>query len=102
MPPTLLVVSFLVYLLVDLAPGDPAATLAGPAATRQEVEQVRHDYHLDDPLPVRYARWLGNAVQGDLGESYYTKQPVSSAIAQKLPINLSIALVAFAMTVVGG
>ncbi|MBW8825989.1 MAG: ABC transporter permease [Acidobacteria bacterium] len=101
MLPIMLVVSFSTYALVDLSPTNVAAVLAGDQATPANIARVRAELHLDDPLPVRYGRWLAHAVHGDLGKSYFTNQPVKDAITQKLPINLSIAAVALAMTVLG-
>ena len=67
-PLILLVISFLVFTLVDLAPVDPAVAMAGNNPDPELIAQLRIDLHLNDPLPVRYLRWLGNAVQGDLGD----------------------------------
>ena len=69
--PTLLVVTFGVFLLVQLLPSDPAVVAAGgESATPQAIEQAREDLHLNDPLLSQYWRWLTGAVQGDLGDSY--------------------------------
>jgi peptide/nickel transport system permease protein len=87
-PLILVAVSFLVFALVDLAPA--------------LVAQLRHQLRLDDPMPVRYVRWLGNALHGDLGNSFFTRQPVGKTVWHLLPINLSMTLVAMVMIVVGG
>jgi peptide/nickel transport system permease protein len=100
--PILLILSFLVFVLVDLAPGDPAVQLAGADPDPATVEAIRSELRLDDPLPVRYTRWLGNAVQGDFGKSILTKRAVSTTIAQRLPITLSIGFVALVMSIVFG
>ncbi len=88
---TLLAVSFLTFLLTSLLPGDPAEQILGPqSATPERLAAVRADLRLDDPLPVRYVRWLGDAVTGDLGRSYRTGQEVSVAISERLPVTLQI------------
>jgi peptide/nickel transport system permease protein len=100
--PILLILSFLVFVLVDLAPGDPAVQLAGENPTPELIRSIRAELHLDDPLPVRYVRWLGGAVHGDFGKSILTQQDVRATIFSKVPITLSIGLVAMAMSVVLG
>jgi peptide/nickel transport system permease protein len=96
--PTLLVVSFLVFFLLDFSNVDPARVLAGPTAPDEQVVQLRQDLGLDDPVFVRYVRWLGKATHGDLGKSYYTGQSVSDAMAQRVPVTVSLALVALLLT----
>src|ERR1700730_9011096 len=96
--PLLLLVSLFVFLLVDLAPGDPAASLAGENATPARIAQVRHELHLNDPVVVRYTRWVGHAVHGDLGTSLQTQQNVRSLISEKLAVTASIAGLALIFT----
>jgi len=67
--PVLFGVSLLVFGVMRLAPGDPAAIMLGAQATREDVERLHRELGLDRPLPVQYARWLGRVVQGDLGRS---------------------------------
>jgi peptide/nickel transport system permease protein len=67
--PVLFGVSLLVFGVLHLAPGDPAAIMLGAQATREDVERLRHDLGLDQPLPAQYARWLGHVLRGDLGRS---------------------------------
>ncbi len=75
---TLLAITFLTFLMVALLPGDPVDTILGTGPREPEqVEQIRDDLNLDDPFLVRYFAWLGDAVTGDLGDSYITDQPVS-------------------------
>lgn len=91
--PLMLIVSFLVFSLVLFLPGDPAASIAGGAdASPTEIQAVRDQLGLDDPLLVQYGRWLKGAVQGDLGESLYTGRSVSDEIGQRFPITFSVAL----------
>ncbi len=75
--PTLLLVSVFVFGLQKLLPGDPVLTMAGEERDPKVLEFLRAKYHLDEPWPVQYARWLGDAVQGDLGQSLRTDQPVA-------------------------
>ena len=97
--PVLLLVSFLTYVMLDLLPGDPALQILGTGgATPEAIAAVREDLRLDDPLPVRYLGWLGDAVQGDLGRSYQTRQEVTDAIRERLPVTLEIAGVAVLMS----
>ncbi len=90
--PVLFVVSCVVFLILRLAPGDPAAVIAGNSATNAEIEQIRQSLGLDRSLPVQYGIWLGKAVQGDLGHSYFLNKPVSELIAQRLEPTASLAL----------
>ena len=101
--PTLLLVSVLVFGLQQLMPGDPALVLAGEeGANPQVLAQIRAELLLDRPLPVQYAHWLGRLVQGDLGYSWRTRQPVSALVAAKLPVTLQLGVMAFAFAVLIG
>ncbi len=100
--PLLLVVSFAVFLLVGLAPGDPAARLAGENATPERIEQVRRALNLDAPLLVRYGYWLADLARGDLGRSLATSEPVIDLMARRVPITLSLTAVALAISIVLG
>jgi peptide/nickel transport system permease protein len=89
--PQLIVVLFAVTLLTFLSLnllGDPLKAILGPQyADRQLREQVRQDLNLDDPVPVRYVEWLGNAATGDLGRSYNTRESVSSILSDRIPVS---------------
>lgn len=90
--PTLLVVSFAVFSLQQLLPGDPAVTLAGgTSASAEVVEQIRAEYHFDDPFFVQYGRWLRGAVQLDFGESVASGRSVAHEIFSRLPMTFSLA-----------
>ncbi len=89
--PVLLVVSIVVFLILRLAPGDPAAVIAGNSATSQEIEQVRKQLGLDQPLVVQYGIWVGKVLQGDLGYSFYLNKPVTALIAQRIEPTLALA-----------
>lgn len=93
---TLFAVSLLTFLLGSLLPGDPVNAILPPDAPRdaETVERIRTELGLDDPLPVRYMNWLGDAVRGDLGYSYITDQPVWDTIVQRLPVTFELAILA--------
>ena len=93
--PTLLLVSMLIFGLQQLLPGDPAKILAGEDQDPTVVAYLRTRLHLDEPLPLRYAYWVGGVLRGDLGESVRTQQPVRELILQKLPVTVELALLAF-------
>ena len=89
--PTLLIVTFGVFSLVTLVPGDAATTLAGGEnATPEKIEEVREELGLNDPLIVQYGRWLGGALVLDFGESLSTGESVTGEIMHRLPVTLSV------------
>jgi peptide/nickel transport system permease protein len=100
--PTLLLVSMLIFGLQQLLPGDPAKILAGEDQDPAVVAYLHKKLHLDEPLPVRYAYWMGGVMQGDLGESLRNQQPVLTLIAQKLPVTLELAVMAMTIALVIG
>ena len=87
---TVSVVSFTVLRLS----ADLAQALAGEGASSEQVEQIRISYGLDRPLALQYLDWLGNIIRGDLGESYYFKQPVSALILERVPVTFTVATLA--------
>lgn len=98
--PVLLIVTFVVFGLVLLIPGDPAVTIAGPDATTEQVAAVRERLGLNDPVPVQYWNWLVAAVQGDLGTSLFTSRPVATSIADSLPITMALTAAAVVVSLV--
>jgi peptide/nickel transport system permease protein len=90
--PVLFVVSCVVFLILRLAPGDPAAVIAGNSATTADIEQIRARLGLDRSLPVQFGIWLGRVLQGDLGYSYFLNKPVTELIAQRLEPTASLAI----------
>ena len=92
MLPVLLVVSLLVFFMLRLAPGDPAAVIAGNNATSEDIANIRAHMGLDKPIAVQYVLWLGQVLQGDLGYSYYLSKPVTALVAQRVEPTLSLAL----------
>jgi len=87
----LLVVSMAAFLLLELIPGDPLATLLPEGATPEVRAQVEAAYGLDQPLWRRYLEWLGGALQGDLGRSLQSQVPVTDAIFERLPVTVELA-----------
>lgn len=87
-------VTLLTFLLVNVLPGDVAYDIAGQDASEEEVQAIRADLGLDDPVLVRYARWLGAFVIGDWGRSYRTDEKVTDAIFSRFPVSLELMLVA--------
>lgn len=100
--PTILLISVFVFALQKLLPGDPLLVLAGEERDPEVLEFLREKYRLNDPIPVQYLTWVGNALQGDLGTSFRTNQPVTELIAQKLPVTLQLALMSLIFAVVIG
>ena len=100
--PTVLVVTFLVFVLLEVAPGDAADSLAGEFPSPQLVESIRQELRLDQPFLTRYLSWLGDAVRGDLGTSYLSNKPVTEIIGERLPVTLSLGLVSLVMATVAG
>ena len=93
---TLFAGSLLTFLLVEQLPGDPVIALLGPEGLYDwdTVERIREELKLNDPTLVRYGRWVGDVLQGDLGKSYITDQPVADAIRDRVPVTLELALLA--------
>src|SRR4051812_36048358 len=92
--PTLFFVSVLIFGLQQLPPGDPALAMAGEERGPAVIAFLREKYHLDQPLPVRYALWIEGVLRGDLGESIRIKRPVLELIKEKLPVTGQLALMA--------
>ncbi|GEL21953.1 peptide ABC transporter [Pseudonocardia sulfidoxydans NBRC 16205] len=90
----LIAVTFLSFVVIDLLPGDAAVVVAGDNATPAQVAQVRADLGLDRPMLVRYVDWLGGVVTGDLGRSFRTGQPVTEALAQRIPVTFELTIIA--------
>src|ERR1700760_46528 len=88
--PVMLIVAFFVFSLLYLAPGDPAAIIAGDQATPADVERIRASLGLDRPFVVRFGEWLWQIIHGDLGTSIFTNLPVSHMIAQRIEPTTSL------------
>ncbi|MBM3694794.1 MAG: ABC transporter permease [Actinobacteria bacterium] len=94
--------TFLIFVMVWAIPGDPIRALAGDRFLPEQVRQeLRDRYHLDDPLPVQYGKYMGGVFQGDFGDDFRGR-PVTDLLAQRLPITVRLALLAFGFEVVLG
>ena len=92
----------LTFVLLRLAPGDPATFLLPPAATAADAAQLRTTLGLDRPVGVQYARWLGNTLRGDLGTSFADRRPVTAILADALPVSLGLGALSLALSFVVG
>jgi ABC-type dipeptide/oligopeptide/nickel transport system permease component len=93
--PVLLGVSVIVFLMITLTPGDPVEIMLGDQKVTPEQEAaLRHDMGLDRPLLERFGVFLGNALQGDFGRSFFHRRPVGEVIAERLPATIELSLVA--------
>jgi peptide/nickel transport system permease protein len=97
--PVLLVVAVAVFLILRLTPGDPAAVIAGDSATTEQIEQIRVSLGLDKSIPVQFGIWSGNALRGDLGESFFFKKKVAELIGQRIEPTLALALCTIVLAV---
>ena len=96
---TLLIITMVCFLLTRLS-ADPMAQYANkPGLTQEDKQRIRINLGLDQPMPVQYVRWLSLAVQGDLGNSFFSRQPVALMISQRLPMTLILMLTAQIVTV---
>jgi peptide/nickel transport system permease protein len=87
---TLLATAVLTFLLMNVVPGDPARMIAGPKASPEVLQQVRQNYHLNDPVLKRLGFYLLRLAHGDLGRSFLTDQPVSEAILTRFPVTAAL------------
>jgi peptide/nickel transport system permease protein len=98
--PVMAVVAVIVFLLIHLSPGDPAALMAGDLASTDDIARLRTALGLDLPLWQQFLIWAGKLARGDLGTSIFTQVPVAQLLAQRLEPTLSIALVTMTLSVV--
>lgn len=98
----LFVVASATFFLLNLTGQDPARQIAGQAASEEQVDVLRENLGLDQPVFTRYIDWLSGAIRGDLGTSWYTKQPVTELVGNALPATLSLVLCAVLVTAIFG
>jgi len=98
----LLGVSFIVFMSMHLAPGDPATIVAGPGATSTDLEAIRADMGLDKPVIIQYFDYLQGIVQGDFGYSYQTEEPVTNAIISRFPNTFKLSFVSMIVATIIG
>ena len=92
--PVILGVTFFVFMVMQLAPGDAAKLLLGEGATQEQVEELREEMGLNDPVIVQYVRYMVNFCKGDLGTSYATKRPVADEVFSRFPYTFNLSIVA--------
>lgn len=90
--PVMLVVATVSFVLIRLAPGDPASVLAGPDATSEDLAQLRTALGMDQPLPVQLVKWYARLARGDLGQSIFLRRPVIQAVIERLEPTLLLTL----------
>lgn len=100
--PTLLVVSFIVLFIMNLTPSDPGTLILGDMADKEAVEALNEELGYNDPFLVRYARFIWDAIHGDLGESWQTGRRVIDTIAQRFPVTLTLAFGSLALGAIIG
>lgn len=101
MPFLLLASTFVIFALVNFSPTDPAIIMLGSEATPEAVAELRDELGLDDPFLVQYINYVGNALKGDMGSSYYTRTPVFQEVVSRIPTTLKLTFggIIFAMLV---
>jgi peptide/nickel transport system permease protein len=97
--PVMAIVALLVFSLLYIAPGDPAAVIAGDQASPADVERIRQSLGLDRPFLIRFGTWLWDILHGDLGTSIFTNLPVSSLIAQRIGPTFSLMAITLVLTI---
>ena len=100
--PILIIVSLITFTMIHMIPGDPAVAIAGLSATKDQIEAIRHDLGLDQPLLTQLWRWYLGLLQGDLGRSLLLGQPVAQATFQRLPVTLALSAYALVLTLLIG
>ena len=102
MIPVLLGIALVVQILIDITPGDPARMMLGVNATEEKVQELREELGLNDPLPVRYGRFLWQVLHGDFGTSFVTKRTVMDEVATRFPYTLKLVAISMLMALAVG
>lgn len=97
--PVLVVVALIVFLMLRLAPGDPAAIIVGNSGTSADIARVRAQLGLDESLPLQFVHWVGQLAHGNLGESYFMKMKVTDLIAQRIEPTVSLSALTLVITI---
>lgn len=92
--PLVLGIATVLFIVVNLAPGDPVSRLVGPNVSPEAMAQMRSNWGLDEPLPIRYVKWLGELAQGEFGESFSRRRPARDVVFEILPNTLVLSAVA--------
>lgn len=99
---TLVVISIVTFWLFHIVPGDPAASMLGTSASQEQLEDLRKELGLDQPLPTQYMNWIKGAVKGDFGTSIMYKKPVAKLLKGKLSVTLILGAMALAIVILIG
>lgn len=99
MIPVLLIVAVIIFSLIHITPGDPAAVMAGEDATVQQIEDMRERLGLNEPLHLQFIDWFANALRGDFGESIFLRQPVTEAILERVQPTLALTVYSLTLAV---
>lgn len=102
MVPVVFLISVVVFALTILLPGDPTYAILGEYATPEQRQIAREQYGLDQPVPIQYGRWVGRVVQGDLGRSLRTREPVIEMLKSRLPVTIELAALSTIVAVLMG
>lgn len=97
--PVIIGISFLVFLLMHIAPGDPISLLLGDDATPAEIERARQEWGLDKPILFQYGEFLSRAVRGDFGKSLKFGEPVTKLVFERLPATIELALASLLVSI---
>lgn len=100
--PTIFLVTLGVFLLVRVVPGDVATLRLAADATEEEIFRFRQEHGLTDPVAVQYLKWVGNALRGDLGDSFWERRPVTQIVVERFPVTLQLAIMAMALAITVG
>ena len=100
--PTMLVVTLVVFLLINITPSNPGRIILGAEATDEQVDQLNHELGYDLPLLQRYGKWLWDELHGDFGQSYYTRRDVFEEIGARLPYTLKLTLLSLSISLIIG
>lgn len=100
--PTMLLVSFMVFVLVNLTPSDPGRIKLGADAPQEMVDQINHELGVDQPLVTRYVKWVIGLFQGDLGKSYFTNKDVFQELMVRFPNTIKLALLGLGSAIIAG
>lgn len=100
--PVIFLVSLLIFLLMQMLPGDPIKLIAGERATPERIEELRRSWGLDQPIYIQYFYWLSHVMMGDFGYSYVTRLPVSHLIWSRLPYTIQLTFTALILSYILG
>jgi peptide/nickel transport system permease protein len=100
--PTLLAVALIMFLFIHIVPGDPTSQMLGPDASEADLERLREDLGLNEPMVVQMGSWFANVLRGDLGYSYFLRQDVTGLILARLPVTASLTVMGVFVSVTVG